>query len=137
MVMLSGLFFTGNERKLLKLALNGRITLVLAETVIEETLEKIEEIFAGSASVEESRKLLKAMISNSIIIRIEEAKRFFASAKESIRDESDAPLLAACIHTKPYALVTGDKDFFNLKTKVDFKIMTARQFLEEFQVYSQ
>ena len=39
------------------------------------------------------------------------------AAKALIRDESDAPVLAAALHSKPFALLTGDDDFYHLTGK--------------------
>ena len=130
-VLLSGLFFRGNERKVLQMALNHEITLVIPETVVIETLNNIRKKFPNHPELDEAKEVLRHVMSQSEIVEITQAKIFFEEAKSNIRHENDAPILAACMHAKPDCLITGDKDFSKLERPVHFNIMTARQFLEE------
>ena len=129
-VLLSGLFFRGNERKVLQMALHQEIALVIPENVVIETLNNIRKKFPEHPELDGAKDVLRYVLGQSEIIEIMKAKRFFEEAKSNIRHENDAPILAACIYAKPDCLITGDNDFFNLKKPVSFNILTARQFLE-------
>ena len=129
--LLSGLFFRGNERRLLELALDENIQLVLPEIVEVETREVVQRKFLGRKNSKEAAVIFKLILGLSESVGIEETKKGILRAKALIRDESDAPILAAALHALPDCLLTGDNDFFHLKGKTPFKKMRVRNFLEE------
>lgn len=129
-IVLSGLFFNGNERRILELALAKKIRLVLSETVIRETANNLQKKFSGSPESGKAKRAIQALVDASEVVGLPQAKKFFMEAKTIIRHENDAPVLAACMHAQPDCLITGDQDFFHLKKPVGFRILTARQFLD-------
>lgn len=131
-IILSGLFFEGNERELLKLALRGRITLVLSDRIAQEIREVTERKFSADASKGKALELLNLIESCAETVRKEEYAHLVVEAKRAVRDETDAPILAAAIAAKPECLITGDADFLALKQTLPFKILKTRQFLERF-----
>ncbi len=132
-ILLSGLFFAGNERRLLQKALEGKFTAVLPESIITETLEKIAEKFSGYPNAALARAFFAAIIAKAEIVPESEAQNKFDEAKSMIRDLSDAPNLAAALAANPDILVTSDSDYYALKKPVPFRILKAWQLLKELE----
>lgn len=104
-VLVSGLvFLKGKEHKILKLAEQGEIVLVLPEFVLEEALVVLARTFRGYENV------LDTFLSR-IEHRIPSWKdfgRLVPTCVSRVRDKKDAPLFASVIAAKPDFTVTGD-----------------------------
>ncbi|HIH19766.1 TPA: putative toxin-antitoxin system toxin component, PIN family [Candidatus Micrarchaeota archaeon] len=127
-VIVSGLFFPGRERKLLGLITGGTAILILPESVLIECLEIAKRKFAGESNVSDS--LLGALVEGAEIMRLDQYSDGVADAKKMIRDEKDAPILAAALQSKPDFLISGDTDFLVLRGKFDFKIVSPKEFFD-------
>ena len=132
-ILISGLVFSGgNEHRILRLAEDGEINLVLPEFVIEEAERVLAEKFAGYEA------LLDVFLSNisHILIQWDEFEHLLLQCKERVRDEKDAPVLASIIASKPDFAVTGDEalrvDLCGCEEASATRICSSRQFLEEF-----
>ena len=130
-VLFSGLFFQGNEHELLRQAVSRGFTIVIPEYVSMEVKRIIEEKIGQSARKEAGLANLALIENVAEMVSEAQAEPHIARALSLIRDEKDAPVLAAALTAKPDVLITpGDEDFFNLKGKVPFRILTAAQFLK-------
>ena len=132
-ILISGLVFSGgNEHRILRLAEDGEITLVLPEFVIEEAERVLSESFAGYEA------LLDVFLSNIsyILVKWDEFDQILPQYKGRTRDEKDAPVLASIIAIRPDFAVTGDKalreDLRGCEETSGTRICSSRQFLEEF-----
>jgi len=104
-VVVSGLvFLRGNEHKILKLAEQGEIVLVLPEFVLEEALVVLARTFRGYENV-----------FDTFLLRVEheilfwrDFRRLVPTCVSRVRDKKDAPLFASVIAAKPDFTVTGD-----------------------------
>lgn len=130
-IIVSGLFYLGNEHFLLLKALEGSFTLVLPETVIRETEDKIEEKFYAHKNAALARAVFAAIVAKAEIITEGRALMELAQAKQIIRDESDAPILAAALACGPDVLATSDSDYYALKKSVPFRVLRSWQVLKE------
>jgi len=104
-VLVSGLvFLKGNEHKILRLAEQGEIVLVLPEFVLEETLVVLARTFRGYENV------LNTFLSRMEhgIISWRDFRRLIPTCVSRVRDKKDAPLFASVIAAKPDFTVTGD-----------------------------
>jgi len=132
-ILISGVVFFGNEHKMLKLAEDKEIIIVLPEFVVHEAEQIIRERFGGYEA------LLAILLSNIGYIRVKwgEFDALIPLCKSRIRDRKDAPFLAALIVTKPEYAITGDRKLReDLSVCIEAsgtKICTSRQFLEEFR----
>ncbi len=122
-VIISALFFEGNERKLLNtLSRNGG--LVLSEAVIHET----RYVAAGWPEGKETASRFEATISKeTMIIAKSQAQPNMRLAEPLVRDRKDAPILAAFLASGADYLVTGDKDLLSIGRK---DVINARKALE-------
>ena len=105
-ILVSGLVFTkGNEHKILRLAEDKDITLVLPEFVLKEARTVLSNRFPGHEI------LLDAFIQRTqhAIVPMNQFEGEIPRHRESVRDAKDVAVFAATIVTKPDLAVTGDK----------------------------
>lgn len=127
-ILLSGIFFEGNESKILDLV---ELDLITSEDVVDE-LHKVvrkklkylkERTFEITLAETE-----KALGDITIILRakyghkIEEAERFITHKK-------DIPILTAVLYATPDYFLTGDAHFDEDRIKDKIAVMSAMEFL--------
>ena len=132
-ILISGLvFLKGNEHKMLKLAEDKAVALILPEFVLDEARMVLARRFPGHEA------LLDAFVSRTEheILPSEEIMQSVPFAENRVRDAKDAPVLASVLVAKPDFTVTGDlalrEDMRNCReaTRVT-TICSSRQFLEK------
>ena len=129
-ILLSGIFFEGNESRILELV---ELDLVTSEDVIDELrkvvrrkLKYLKERTFEIALAETE----KALTDMSIIPR----SKYIHKLKEAgclITHKKDISILAAVLYVKPDYFLTGDAHFFTDKIKSVVKVATARDFLSK------
>ncbi|MFH0955423.1 MAG: putative toxin-antitoxin system toxin component, PIN family [Candidatus Micrarchaeota archaeon] len=127
-ILLSGLFFSGNESRLLDLALSEKIELLLLEDVLIETknvIERKKDFFQRS---EIPLSLLDLIQNRSVFVRRPAYSHLFLKAKSLIRDDKDVAVLAGVLAVPHDYFVSGDKDFAapNLPTHVSVKELLSK-----------
>jgi len=106
-IIVSGLvFLSGNEHKVLKLAEEKRIALVLPEFIVEETRMVLARIFAGHEALLD---VFLAMVEH-VSVPWETIRQLVPVYERFVRDKKDAPILASVVVAKPDYTVTGDRD---------------------------
>ncbi len=120
--LISGLFFTGPESRLLKLGVLETINLMTCDFVIEEVREVIRRKFP------EAENTFDEIIPSLVVVRAEKNEL----AEKLIRDKKDIPVLAAVLKYKPDYFVTGDKDFHTHEIKKLVRVVTTSDVLEKF-----
>ncbi|MBI4210641.1 MAG: putative toxin-antitoxin system toxin component, PIN family [Candidatus Diapherotrites archaeon] len=122
-VLLSGLFFRGNERRLLEQFLLGKITLVLPEHVLMEATNIIKRKSNKLGNTENATAMLSLITEKCVVVRTAEYAHNLEKAEQLIRDKKDAPILAALMSTGHDYFVSGDKDFeaLNLRTHISVR----------------
>jgi len=124
-VLVSGMVFAGNDRKLLEAIIEGKLELVLSEDVVEETNEALR------------RKFPKQVVLFPLFLRLvkhqEIPKRVYRSSEKRyaglIGGKADAPVLAAAVTCKGDYLVTGDKELLALKRVEGIEIIQTKKLL--------
>ena len=127
-VLLSGIFFEGNESRILDMI---ELEVMTSEDVVDELLRVIrkklkylsERTFEIALSEAE-----KALTDISIIPRSKYNNRL-KDAESLITHKKDIPILAAVIYTKPDYFLTGDAHFFTEKIKAIISVSTVKDFL--------
>ena len=129
-ILISGIFFEGNEAKILDLL---EIELVTSEDVVDELrkvvrkkLKYLKERPLEIALLETERAL-----SDVIIIPRSKYNHKIKEVEKLIAHKKDVPILAAALFIKPDYFLTGDLHFFTEKIKGIIKVMTANEFLAE------
>ncbi len=128
--IISGLFYRGNERRLLLESVSGGITLVLAEDIIEEVYRVVEETFRHHPDLPEALELLGTVFASGELIERQEYLEGVAMWVSRLRDPSDAPLVACAVAAGVDGLVTGDKDILELGDFDGIKVYQTRGLLE-------
>ncbi len=123
--LVSGLLFTGNEAKLLDLALDGKIKLVISEQVVEETKRTLVDKFRLNPAISSV-----VVVGWSKAAEIVEASKWEAGKFKDLTDVKDAQILAAAIKSKVDFFVSGDKIFHQEKIKRMINVVTTKQFLK-------
>ena len=104
-ILISGLvFLKGNEHRILRLAEDKAVVLVLSEFVLEEARFVLARRFPGHEA------LLDAFLSRTqhTVIPWKEIEQSVSVYEKKLRDKKDAPVLAAVVVAKPDFMVTGD-----------------------------
>lgn len=113
--ILSGLFFGGNERKLLLEFLRGNVGLIFAEDVVDEIYRVIERRFPDHPLLRPAMAMLRDLLSRGELIPRKRYVHEVARWSGSMRNPSDAPVLACAIAAKADGIVTGDLDLLELE----------------------
>lgn len=131
-VILSGLFWSGNESWLLALAQEGQFQAVLCEFVIKETRRIISEKFPESSErAQVALEILFAKAERYPLVSTKQIRRFKKEFGDVIPDQKDLAILAAAKESHVDAIISGDKHFHRPDVKSIVTVMTAAQALKE------
>jgi putative PIN family toxin of toxin-antitoxin system len=128
--VLSGLFFRGNERRLLLAALRGAVTLVFAEDVVREVYAVVQETFRDREELPAALDLWEALLSAGELIPRELYAGRLDPWTERIRDPSDAALLACADAVQADGVVSGDRDVLAARVTGRLAIYRTRELLD-------
>jgi predicted nucleic acid-binding protein len=128
-VLLSGIFFAGNESKILDLI---EVELVTCEDVVEElravVMKKLK--YLKERTLEIAIAEMDRALSDLAVIEKSEYAGGLRAARRLISHKNDVPILAAVLAVKPDCFLTGDSHFFSDKIMEVVNVMTAKEFLE-------
>ena len=129
-ILISGIFFEGNEAKLLDIT---EIDLITCENVVEElqriTGKKLR--YLGERSLEIALSELQRALSDiEIIPKVKYIKKV-KKAEQLIVHKKDVPILAAVLTAEPDYFLTGDLHFFTEKVKRVINVRTTKEFFTE------
>jgi putative PIN family toxin of toxin-antitoxin system len=122
-VIISGLLWNGNERKLLDLGEEKSVALVTSLYVLREVEDVLKEMNFDDDKVDEFIVYLRSFIEMKDAT-LDDVKRYW----DTLEDKSDVPVLAAAIDSKA-TLVTGDKELLSIGVKF-LKVRNAKQVLK-------
>lgn len=127
-ILLSGIFFEGNESRILELV---EIDLVTSEDVVDElrrvVRKKLKYLKERTFEIVLA-ETEKALTDISIISRSKYSHKL-RHAESLITHKKDIPILAAVLYAKPDYFLTGDTHFFTEKIKSIVNVSTAKDFL--------
>ncbi|MGQ0798359.1 MAG: PIN domain-containing protein [Methanobacteriota archaeon] len=127
--ILSGLFFEGNERRLLVAALHGDLTLLYPEDVVDEVYEVIERTFGDHPDLAEAFDRLESVLAAGKLVPRAEYARHVPAWSVRRRDREDAPVLACAAATEADGVVTGDRTL-ELPDVARMRIYRTRELLD-------
>jgi len=128
-ILLSGIFFEGNESRILDFVEIEFITCedVVYElfAVVKKKIKYLRERTLEIAIIETERALsdIAIMQRSKYTKKIQEAGRLISHKK-------DIPVLAAVLSVKPDYFLTGDGHFHTDKVRDVVAVMTAKEFLD-------
>lgn len=129
-ILLSGIFFEGNESKILDLV---ELDVVTSEDIVDElqrvVRKKLKYLKERTFEIAVA-EIEKALTDISIIPRTKYNHKL-KDAESMITHKKDIPVLAAVLYTKPDYFLTGDAHFFTDKIKRVANVATAKEFLKK------
>jgi len=128
-ILLSGIFFEGNESMILDLV---ELDLVTSEDVIDELKKVVRKKlkYLKERTFEIALAETEKALSDIVIIPRTKYNHKLKDAEILIKHKKDIPILAAVLYSKPDYFLTGDSHFFIEEIKSIVNVMTARDFLE-------
>ena len=128
-ILLSGIFFEGNESMILDLV---ELDLVTSEDVIDELKKVVRKKlkYLKERTFEIALAETEKALSDIVIIPWTKYNHKLKDAEILVKHKKDIPILAAVLYSKPDYFLTGDSHFFIEKIKSIVNVMTARDFLE-------
>lgn len=131
-ILISGIFFRGNEAKLLRIT---EVEFITSQTVVEE-LKHIVKIKFRSLKVESFKLAIEEVdkaIKDIHIVQDVSYDKYIEEAKELVRGKNDQKIMAAVLFSKPDYFITGDKHFYNNKVESRVKIKRTKEILEQLE----
>ena len=129
-ILISGIFFKGNESILLDMI---GVNFVTCEDAVNELLEvtKKKLKYLGIRSIEIAIVELQRALSDIEIIPKVKYIRKIEAAEQLMGYKKDIPILAAVLEIAPDYFITGDKHFFTEKIKRIVNVKTTTEFVNE------
>ncbi len=127
-ILLSGIFFGGNESKILDLT---EVDLVTSEDVVDELRKVVRKKlkYLKERTFEIALAETEKAMSDIVIVQRTKYSHKLKEAGMIMTHKKDVPILAAVLHIKPDYFLTGDAHFFTDRIKNLSNVMTAREFL--------
>ena len=122
-ILLSSLFWKGQPRKIVDLAIENKFRAVTSADILEELKCVLEEDFS-QVPYDARERILRDILSYSVLIIPKKI------TVKNLRDFQDTKIIACALEAEAEYIVTGDKDLLVLKEYARIKITTAREFLE-------
>ena len=122
-ILLSSLFWKGQPRKIVDLAIENKFRAVTSSDILEELKCVLEEDFS-QVPYDVRERILRDILSYSALVIPKKI------TVKNLRDFQDTKIIACALEAEAEYIVTGDKDLLVLKEYARIKITTAREFLE-------
>ena len=120
-VLISGLFWKGNPRKVIDLAISQQIQSVTCLEILQELQIVLTEDFHIPPT--KLKDIVKDVLGYSQIVKIQ-------SFDLKIRDLDDVKIIACAVSSGSDYIVTGDKDLLVLDQYHGIKIVTPSEFIK-------
>ncbi len=122
-ILISGLIWGGNERRVLRLGEEKKLHLVTSQYVLREVIDVLSRFDFKKEKIIEFVVYLESFI-DIVETPGKEVKKHW----DKLDDKGDVPVLAAVIGSKAI-LITGDKKLKN-QAKKSITVMTAKELLD-------
>ncbi|MCD6264612.1 MAG: PIN domain-containing protein [Deltaproteobacteria bacterium] len=131
-ILISGIFFKGNESKILDMP---EVDLITCEDVVYElkNVMKKKLKYLDQRNLEIALVEVDRALSDIGILPREKYLEKSLEAEALIAHKKDIPILAAARYSNADYLLTGDSHFFTDKVKSELKVRKAREFLDEIE----
>lgn len=129
-ILLSGIFFDGNEANILDLV---EIKFVTSEDVVEELRKVVKKKlkYLKERTFEIALSETERALSDITVISRSKYNHKIKEAESLITHKKDVSILAAVLYVKPDYFLTGDAHFFTDKIKNIVNVFAAKDFLVE------
>ena len=123
-VIISGVFFGGAPGEVLKAIVSNKVTACATKQIVEEYIEIVNEII--------SRK--QGKLNNTILLTLIESLEMIKPKAhiEISRDPDDDKFIECAKDADALYIVSGDKDLLVIKQYENIKIITAKEFCDNY-----
>ncbi len=123
-VVISGVFFGGNPRKIVEAIVDGAINAYATAEIVDEYMEIIESMIARKQG-KISLSILSPLFSS---LKVIEGKTDIAI----FRDPDDDKFIECAVDAKALYIVSGDNDLLDIEAYDGIQIITAKEFCEKY-----
>ena len=124
-VLISGIFFGGNPRKVLEKWQEKSFTLLTSVEILEEDEQVLERLQSRS------KKKTKSIVSKTMNLVSRDSIVIDPSSDVHIsRDPDDEKFINCALSGSAVYIVSGDNDLLDLKAVQGIEIITAKEFLD-------
>lgn len=123
-VVISGVFFGGNPRRIVEAIVNGSINAYATADIMDEYMEIIDSMITRKQG-KLSLRILSPLFSSFKVI---EGKSQIAVC----RDPDDDKFLECAVDAKALYIVSGDNDLLDIEAYDGIQIITAKEFCEKY-----
>ena len=123
-VIISGVFFGGAPGEVLKAIVSNKVTACASKQIVEEYIEIVNEMI--------SRK--QGKLNNNILLTLIESLEMIKPKThiEISRDRDDDKFIECAKDADALYIVSGDKDLLVIKQYENIKIITAKEFCDNY-----
>ncbi len=129
-ILISGIFFSGVESKLLSLS---KIEFITSDIAVSELKEVVMRKFVSIKA--ESKRITFQEIDRALgdfrVIKENEYRGYIGEASRFVKGRNDRKILAAVLFAKPDYFITGDKHFHTEKIKEKVEVKHTQEVLKE------
>ncbi len=127
-ILLSGIFFDGNESKILDVV---ELNLVTSEDVVDELRRAVRKKlkYLTARTIEIALAETEKALSDIVIVPRAKYSHKLREAETLMKYRKDIPILAAVLYTKPDYFLTGDMHFSTGQIKKIVNVINAKDFL--------
>ncbi|OGP84593.1 MAG: hypothetical protein A2Z08_05915 [Deltaproteobacteria bacterium RBG_16_54_11] len=127
-ILLSGIFFEGNEASILDMV---ELDLMTCEDAVDELRRIVRKKlkYLKERTFEIALAETEKALSDIVIIPRASYRHMLKEAAPLIRHKKDIPILAAVLSIRPHYFLTGDAHFFTDTIKSIVQVMTTKDFL--------
>lgn len=124
-IFISSIFWKGNARRVVDLAVAGKMKSVTSPDILQEIETVLSEDFP-EVPYEKIEEIIRDILSYSHLTVVDEI------IVKDLRDVKDAKIISCAVSAKAGYIVTGDKDLLVLKEYKGVKILSPKAFLDLF-----
>ncbi len=123
-VIISGIFFGGNPRKIIEAVADGNINAYATPEIVEEYMEIIDSMIMRKQGKLNQRALSPLFSSLKIIEPISEINVCW--------DPDDDKFIECAVDSRAIYIVSGDKDLLDIQEYDGIQIITAKEFCDTY-----
>ncbi len=125
-IFISSIFWKGNPRRIIDLAVANKIKSVTSPDILQEIETVLSEDFP-EIPYEKIEEIIRDILSYSHLTAVDEI------IVKGLRDIKDTKIISCAVSAKADYIVTGDKDLLVLTEYKDIKILNSKAFLDLFE----
>ena len=124
-VLISGAFYSGPPKRILKALIEGKFKMVLSPEILLE-YRRVGESFSPEHPNPDFNRMLSLLVNQALIVDAPELE------KPLCRDPNDDKFIACALAAGAEVIVSGDNDLLSLADKLPITIMNPKEFIDDY-----